>query len=210
MSNVGAFVWKRPVILIIVAFLAMGSDRSAPRLSHTARGIKETIWVDWNAAKQAHDAIPEFALAQKCVRQFIVLRQAELHDPIADRRSLFELRETRLRADRFMRLLPIWLHAMEQLDQKLRKLSGSLYVAIHAGEHRSLDTERLRGSRILIAAMRQELAFARRIIEHPDDYNPTRTESYEPECSGNMELLEDLLGRSLGRSQGKTVSMKLR
>ena len=210
MSNVGAFVWKRPVILIIVAFLAMGSDRSAQRLSHTARGIKETIWLDWNAARQAHDAIPEFVLVQKCVRQFIVLRQAELYDPIPDRRSLFELRESRLRADRFMRLLPIWLHAMEQLDQKLRKLSGSLHVAIHAGEYRSQDTQLLRQSRILIAAMRQELAFARHIMEQPDDYSPTRTESYEPECSGNMKLLEESLEKSLGRSQGNNVSSVVR
>lgn len=203
-------MWKRPVILIIVAFLAMGSDRSAPRLAHTARGIKETIWVDWKAAKQAHDAIPEFAMVQKCVRQFIVLRQAELYDPIPDRRSLFELRETRLRADRFMRLLPIWLHAMDQFDQKLRKLSGSLYVAIHAGEHRSQDTQLLRESRILIAAMRQELAFARRIMEQPDDYSPTRTETYEPYFLENIKLLEESLGKSLGRSQRKTVSSVVR
>ena len=210
MSNVGAFVWKRAVIVIIVAFFVMGSDRNGPCLSHPARDLRENVWLDLSRARQAHGAILKFGMVQKFVRQSILLRQCEIYDPIPDRQSLCQLRDTRQRADRIMRLLPIWLSSIDAFDQRLRKLSGSLYVAIRVGERRSQDTQSLRESRRLVAAMRQELGFARHIMENPDRYVPTRTETYEPDFIGNMDLLVKLLENSLGRSHGYAVSSQRR
>jgi hypothetical protein len=192
-SNVGAFVWKRAVIVIIVACFGMGGDRSGPFILHPTRDITENVWLDLSRARQAHDAIPEFGMVQKFVSQSILLRQCEIYDPIPDRRSLYQLRETRQRADRIMRLMPIWLSSIEAFDQRLRRLSGSLYVAIRLGECRSQDTQSLRESRRFVAEMRQELGFIRHIMENPDRYVPTRIETYEPHFTANMNLLVDLL-----------------
>lgn len=203
-------MWKRAVIVIIVACFVMGGDRSGPCLSHPARDLRENVRLDLNRARQAHDAIPEFAMVQKFVRQSILLRQCEIYDPIPDRRSLCQLRETRQRADRIMRLMPIWLSSIDAFDQRLRKLSGSLYVAIRVGERRSQDTQSLRESRRLVAEMRQELGFIRHIMENPDRYVPARTETYEPHFTANMNLLVNLLEQSPGRSHGYAVSSQRR
>jgi hypothetical protein len=186
-------VWKRAVVVIIVACVVMGGDRSGPCILHPTRDITENVWLDLSRARQAHDAIPEFAMVQKFVSQSILLRQCEIYDPIPDRRSLYQLRETRQRADRIMRLMPIWLSSIEAFDQRLRRLSGSLYVAIRLGECRSQDTQSLRESRRFVAEMRQELGFIRHIMENPDRYVPTRIETYEPHFTANMNLLVDLL-----------------
>lgn len=203
-------MWKRVVILSVVAIFVMVSDRSAPRLPHSAGAVQKTVWLDLMRARQAHDAIPEFDMVQRYVRQSILLRQCEIYDPISDRKSLLLVREARHRADRTLRLLPIWLPSMDALELRLRKLSGSLYVAIHVGERRAEETQPLRECRQLVANMREQLALARYIIQNPHSYRPDRTETFEPDFMDTMKRVEKLLDKSIGRVESVRASSSVR
>lgn len=184
---------KWVIIIFIAIALFQSSEQFGSRHFSSRIDYKAAIGANFTQVIAAHDAIPEFALVQRKIRSFIILRQLEEHNRLSNQKSIDQWREARHRANQIMPLFVIWLPQIHVFDRRLGELSATLHEAIHSSDLTKEECQRLGECRTIVAAMRQELRATCRVIENPDLDVPTNTEFYDPDWVGKMKQLADLL-----------------
>lgn len=183
----------RIVSSLIIAFLILVCHQSGVPSIAPQRHPLASVQTSVAAANEAFQAIPEWAMVERGIQHYLILRQVELYDRPSDREARWQWILAEHRAGKFMPLLACWLTSLREFDRALLHLSGSLHRAIHAGDAPQELRCLLSEARHLIEGMRAELNFGCRVLENADSFVPTRTDHFDPDFAADLEQIQTIV-----------------